>query len=80
MKTSVSTEVACSAEPGCITCGDVAVALTALRVDGADARCRDEQGREETVAIELVGAVQPGTRLLVHAGVAIERLTVVTGG
>jgi hydrogenase maturation factor len=73
MKTSMS-DISCTAEPGCITCGDVAVALTVLRVDGADARCEDEQGREETVAIELVGAVQPGERLLVHAGVAIERL------
>ena len=64
----------CSAEPGCITCGDVAVALTVLDVDGSDARCRDEQGRQEQVAIELVGEVRPGDRLLVHAGVAIERL------
>ncbi|HEX4430417.1 MAG TPA: HypC/HybG/HupF family hydrogenase formation chaperone [Frankiaceae bacterium] len=67
-------EITCSAEPGCITCGDVAVALTVLTVDGADAQCRDEHGREETVAIELVSPVTPGERLLVHAGVAIERL------
>jgi hydrogenase maturation factor len=80
MTTSVSTDLACSAEPGCITCGDVAVALTVLSVDGADARCRDEQGREETVAIELVGLVSTGDRLLGHAGVAIERLPVLTGG
>ncbi len=52
----------------------MAVALTVLSVAGADARCRDEQGREETVALELVGAVAPGDRLLVHAGVALERL------
>ncbi len=64
----------CSAEPGCITCGDVAVALTVLDVDGSDARCRDEQGQQEQVAIELVGDVRPGDRVLVHAGVAIERL------
>ena len=64
----------CSAEPGCITCGDVAVPLTVASVDGTDAVCRDEQGREELVAIELVGEVGPGARLLVHAGVAIERL------
>ena len=68
----------CSAEPGCITCGDVAVPLTVVAVDmgmqGADARCRDDQGREELVATELVGPVRLGERLLVHAGVAIERL------
>jgi hydrogenase maturation factor len=65
----------CSAEPGCITCGDVAVVLTVATVDGSDACCRDEQGREELVATELVGEVRAGDRVLVHAGVAIERLT-----
>ncbi len=63
----------CSAEPGCITCGDVAVVLTVVNSCGADARCHDERGREELVATELVGDVQPGDRVLVHAGVAIER-------
>jgi hydrogenase maturation factor len=71
----------CSAEDGCITCGDVAVVLTVTSVADADAVCTDEQGRQETVATELVGDVGPGDRLLVHAGVAIERLTAVpTGG
>jgi len=64
----------CTAEPGCITCGDVAVILTVATVAGADARCRDDEGREEMVATELVGEVAPGDRVLVHAGVAIERL------
>ncbi len=58
----------------CITCGDVAVPLTVVEVGDFDARCRDDEGNEELVAIELVGAVEPGDRLLVHAGVAIERL------
>ena len=71
---------ACTLDEGCITCGDVAVPVTVVAVDmggeasGADARCRDDQGREELVATELVGPVGPGDRLLVHAGVAIERL------
>ena len=77
---AVSAVSACSAEPGCITCGDVAVALTVVEVVGADANCRDEGGREELVATELVGDVQPGDRLLVHAGVAIERLAAVPAG
>jgi hydrogenase maturation factor len=64
----------CSAAPGCITCGDVAVVLTVTAVEGSDARCRDDGGREELVATELVGAVVTGDRLLVHAGVAIERV------
>jgi hydrogenase expression/formation protein HypC len=69
--------ITCSAEPGCITCGDVAVPLTVATVDGTDARCFDDKGREEVVAIELVGDVEPGARLLVHAGVAIQRLDAV---
>ncbi len=64
----------CSSEPGCITCGDVAVVLTIATVSGADALCFDDQGRQELVATELVGDVVPGQRLLVHAGVAIERM------
>ncbi|HEY7103475.1 MAG TPA: HypC/HybG/HupF family hydrogenase formation chaperone [Mycobacteriales bacterium] len=65
---------ACEVTDGCITCGDVAVALEVLEVVGADARCRDADGREELVATELVGPVAPGDRLLVHAKVALERL------
>ena len=65
---------ACSVNDGCITCGDVAVSLEVIEVLGDDARCRDVDGREETVATELVGAVVPGDRLLVHAKVALERL------
>jgi hydrogenase expression/formation protein HypC len=59
---------------GCITCGDVAVPLTVVELIGPDARCRDDDGRQETVATELVGTVAVGDRLLVHAGVAIGRL------
>lgn len=66
----------CDAPGGtCITCGDVAVPLTVVAVQGADARCQDAQGREELVALELVGDALPGEVLLVHAGVALERLT-----
>ncbi len=70
----MSADQDCSVTDGCITCGDVAVALTVLTTAGMDARCCDENGREETVAVELVGAVTAGDRVLVHAGVAIERL------
>lgn len=58
----------------CITCGDVAVILTVVAIDGGDARCRAEDGGEEVVAVDLVGSVAPGDRLLVHARVALERL------
>ena len=63
-----------AAQDGCITCGDVAVVLTVREVSGADATCQDEEGHEELVATELVGAVEPGDRVLVHAGVAIGRV------
>lgn len=59
----------------CITCGDIALPLTVLEVIGSDARCQDADGREELVAIELVGLPAPGDLLLVHAGVALERLS-----
>ena len=57
----------------CITCGDVALPLTVVSVDGNDARCRDDAtGAEELVAVDLVAPVAAGDRLLVHARVAIE--------
>ena len=71
---SVGMPEICSADPGCITCGDIAVELTVVEVQGPDASCRDEWGQQEMVATELVGDVIPGDRLLVHAGVAIKRL------
>ena len=60
---------------GCITCGDVAVPLTVVAVltDG-DALCVDDRGHQEQVAVDLVGDVHTGDRLLVHAAVAIARL------
>ena len=80
MSTADGRAPVCSAEPGCITCGDVAVVLTVRAVTGADADCTDDEGRHEQVATELVGAVTAGDRLLVHAGVAIERVRQDSGG
>ena len=59
----------------CVTCGDLAIALTVIEVLGSDARCQAADGAEEVVAIELVGELEPGDRVLAHAGVAIERIT-----
>lgn len=67
-------DVACELDQDCITCGDVAAPLTVVTVDGSDAHCADESGVIEVVAVDLVGAVVPGDRLLVHAKVAIARL------
>ena len=60
-------------QPGCITCGDVAVQLQVLDVDTDRelALCQDASGRRETVEIALVAPVKAGDELLVHAGTAI---------
>jgi hydrogenase maturation factor len=66
----------CDHDPGCITCGDVAVELTVVRVDSERelALCVTGEGERETVEIGLVGVVRPGDALLVHAGTALQRL------
>jgi hydrogenase assembly chaperone HypC/HupF len=66
-----------SPDSGCITCGDVALPLTVLRLDEERglALCADDDGKSETVEIDLVAPVAPGDRLLVHAGTAIAKLT-----
>jgi hydrogenase expression/formation protein HypC len=67
---------ACIADfDGCITCGDVAVELKVVSVDDARglAVCADEHGASTEVDVLLVAPVDPGERLLVHAGTAIAR-------
>jgi hydrogenase maturation factor len=60
----------------CITCGDDGVPMTVVRVDleRCLALCADDDGRRETVEVALVDPVQPGHRLLVHAGTALTHL------
>jgi hydrogenase maturation factor len=70
----MSAEEACSLTEGCITCGDIALPLTVMSLEGMDALCQDDDGRAEIAATELVGPLAIGDRILVHAGVAIERL------
>jgi hydrogenase maturation factor len=59
----------------CITCSDEGVPMLVLS-SGADglAVCATEDGSQSDVLTDLVGAVQEGDRLLVHAGVALTRL------
>ena len=67
---------ACIADfDGCITCGDHAVELRVVSVDDARglAVCADESGASIEVDVLLVAPVDPGDRLLVHAGTAIAR-------
>jgi len=55
----------------CVTCGDIAVEVTVLRLlpDGL-AVVDTGQGTEEEVSVALVAAGE-GDRILVHAGEAI---------
>lgn len=66
---------ACGAQH-CITCGDDGDPMTVLRVDDPRglALCGGEDGGRASVEIALVAPVEPGDRLLVHAGTAIARL------
>jgi hydrogenase maturation factor len=61
----------------CITCGDEGAPMRVVSADDATAVCADEQLAFHDVAIELVGPVNPGDEVIVHAGVAIRhrRLT-----
>jgi hydrogenase expression/formation protein HypC len=76
VRTIPDTGAACTIDDdGCITCGDVAVALTVVEAGEFDALCRDDAGRTEVVATELVGDLAPGDQVLVHAKVALEKLS-----
>ena len=61
----------CDTRSGCITCGDEGVAMRILELAQDGAVCVDEAGTRHEVAIDLVGSVALGDRVLVHAGVAI---------
>ena len=58
----------------CLTCGDVAVEMTVVRVDGDLAVCEDTEGDVRTVELALVDHVEEGDALLVHADVALVRV------
>ncbi len=66
----------CDSTPDhCITCGDVAVAMTVVTVDTGTglALCETDDGRRELIEIALIPDVRPADRLLAHAGTAIAR-------
>jgi hydrogenase assembly chaperone HypC/HupF len=66
----------CVADHGCITCGDVAIPMRVVRVDGQRtlALCDSAEGERESVEIALVEPVATGEWLLVHAGTALSRV------
>ena len=60
----------------CITCSDEGIEMRVERIDDARglALCAADDGSKSTVEIALV-SVQPGDRVLVHAGVALTELS-----
>jgi hydrogenase maturation factor len=58
---------------GCLTCGDLAEIATVVAAGELDATV-ELAGRREQVAVELVGPVSVGDRLLCHAGIALEKV------
>jgi hydrogenase expression/formation protein HypC len=60
----------------CITCSDEGVPMKVERIDDVRglALCAADDGSKSTVEIALVD-VEPGDRVLVHAGVALAELT-----
>jgi hydrogenase maturation factor len=66
----------CDHDEHCMTCGDVAVEMTVLRVDDERGLALCElDGDKETVETGLVGPVAPGDAVLVHAGTALQRVS-----
>ena len=62
---------ACAPGERCVTCSDEGVPMRVLELRQDSAVCVDEHGECLEVAVELIGPVRPGDRVLVHAGVAI---------
>jgi hydrogenase maturation factor len=60
----------------CITCSDEGLPMRVLALgDGSgQAVCLDEDGAEQSVAIDLVEPLAVGDDILVHAGVAIAHM------
>ena len=59
-------------DPHCITCGDIAEEMRVLEIDaGRELALCAAGDQHATVEIALVGPVQAGDTVLVHAGVAL---------
>ena len=60
----------------CITCSDEGIPMQVERIDDVRglALCAAEDGSKSTVEVALV-SVEPGDRVLVHAGVALAELS-----
>lgn len=66
----------CGPDEHCITCGDEGLPMRVVGFSEHDglAICRSDEGALAQVAVELIGEVGVGDRVLAHAGVALARL------
>jgi hydrogenase maturation factor len=60
----------------CVTCADEGIPMRVLRVDERRglALCVAADGSRSSVEVELVGPIEAGESILVHAGVALVKL------
>jgi hydrogenase maturation factor len=60
----------------CVTCADEGIPMRVLRVDERRglALCVADDGSRSSVEVELVGPIEAGESILVHAGVALVKL------
>uniref|UniRef100_A0A7C5RSR8 HypC/HybG/HupF family hydrogenase formation chaperone n=1 Tax=Thermomicrobium roseum TaxID=500 RepID=A0A7C5RSR8_THERO len=61
-------------QDGCTTCGDLAVPVIVLAIEGQEALCEDRCGQRARVALDFLEDVCVGDILLVHLGVALARI------
>ena len=60
---------------GCTTCGDLAVPVRVVALEGSDALVEDRLGQQARVAVDFIPDLEVGDVLLVHMGVAITKLS-----
>jgi hydrogenase maturation factor len=59
----------------CITCSDEGTPMTVRALAPDHAVCTDDADARHEVAVDLVGPLEIGDAILVHAGVAIRHLS-----
>jgi len=65
--------MSCSGERHCITCSDEGVPMRVVDIHAPGlALCATEEGVKSEVMTDLLGLVEPGSMLLVHAGTALQ--------
>lgn len=58
-------------QDGCTTCGDTAVPVRVLELQGGNALVQDRLGQRADVATDFISDIHIGDILLVHMGIAI---------